>query len=150
MKKFKKFISVFLAITTVLCMFAVTANALTGYSTTLHVNAESRFNGLDEWEHTRHYISGGKYIGRLVYGYDTDYVDEDYAWAYGADCQAQAAIKRDGEDSNFVSAEVASANHYSKLQVTHEVNDVYYRITFEIDYENVIYYKDTSTFENRS
>ena len=65
MKKFKKFISVFLAITTILCLFAVTASATTldGFSHQRHVYDSTRFKD-EEWEHTRHYISGGKYIGR--------------------------------------------------------------------------------------
>lgn len=130
-------------------MFAVTANALSGYSTTLHVNTDDRFNGTKEWEHTRHYISGGEYIGRLVYGYDTDYVDEDYAWAYGATCYSQAIVESGGQGHYADSAE---ANHYSKVQVTHEEDndDVYYYFKLSVNYSNVTAYLDTSTYENRS
>ena len=144
MKKFKKFISVFLAITTVLCLFAVTASAAFYTIDRRHVYDVERFQD-EEWEHTRHYISDGEYIGRLVYGYDTDYVDEDYAWAYGASCNSQAIIEAGSEEYY---ADPAVQNYYSKVQVTHDENDVYYYFRLSVNYSNVTGYLDTNTNEN--
>ncbi len=145
MKRTKKFFSLVLIV--VVCFSVLTTVASAAYSHTRHVNDADRFED-NEWEHTRHYVSDGEYIGRLVYGYDTDYLNEDYAWAYGADCVATAGIMRVGVDTSYISGVPAAKNNYSKLQIDNKSTDVYYKITLSTTYTNVTSYLDSDTNEN--
>ena len=40
-------------------------------------------------------------IAYMVYGYDTDWIKEDYVWTKSKECYSTAMVKRDGHDKDY-------------------------------------------------
>ena len=72
-------------------------------------------------------------------------MDEDYAWAYGAVCDSRAVIEVNGLARP---GNEEPQNNYSKIQITHTEDDVYYKFQLSVKYTNVTGYLDTNTNEN--
>ena len=124
-------------LSTALILSMFTASAIPAYATTV----AERFIGVstmfdDEWEQTAHYSqkSSGRSIGKMVYGYDTDWINEDYVWTWGYESETTALLKRDGYDETYQSGSKAASTSYSKCERNHKSYRVYYLIRFEVTY----------------
>lgn len=47
-----------------------------------------------EWERTLTCLNGDDEIGIMVYGFDMDWINEDYTWTMGYDCRTKACVKK--------------------------------------------------------
>ncbi len=91
-----------------------------------------------KWEKSTFAYENGIYIGKLIWGYDTFLVNEDFAWTISSTTMTTASIKRDGIDTGYVSAARADVEKYSKKEVKHKCYLVYYKLTFPITYFGTI------------
>ncbi|HZK21105.1 MAG TPA: hypothetical protein VFC76_02390 [Oscillospiraceae bacterium] len=132
-KHFKLVITVLLiAIITSLCALPVSA-------ATEVTKSETRSSAFsNKWEKSTFIYENGIYIGRMVWGYDTRFINEDFAWTTSPVMRTTASVKRDGIDTGYVSGPRAEADNYSKREVRHACYLVYYRLTFAITYFGTI------------
>lgn len=138
MKKSIKTIAATLALITCFGATAMTASAYTERQRTVF---ESPNIFTNEWETRIDYAlkSNGTKIGELIYGYNKNWVDEDYAWSKGLQCRSQAGIQRITIDDYCIFADgYADVNKYSKKEVRHLNKRVNYRVRFESDYNETI------------
>ncbi len=154
MKKLKKILAIMLTALCV-CMLLVPScsAATTSFSRHVNINSDSidddRFTY--EWEHTRRFYANGTYRAKLVYGYDTDWVNEDYAWSEGEYRQTKAGLKRanDGSgnsyDTSYTWSDYAAKGEYSKCELTHTRDNVYYKCTINYDYSSIGSYTYSTT-----
>lgn len=132
-KPIKLFMSVCLLLAVAFCAMPSVAHA----STSKMENAYGSSLFDSEWEKTTTYYSGSVKIGIMIWGFDTDAIDEDYAWTMGYECDTTASIRRLYYDDSYIYGPEASKDNYSKLEITHETYDVNYRITFSATYADV-------------
>ncbi len=89
-----------------------------------------------KWEYSVTYKVGKKEVGMMAYGYDTDWINEDYSWTRGYECDTKAGVKRSG-DSSVNWSSYASTNKWSKEEVTHNSSSVTYYIRLRPTYTNL-------------
>lgn len=118
-------ISIVTSATLALSIVSINANAATNYGYNTNGNV---FN--NEWEMSvTIYNSLKEKIGVLCFGYDTDWINEDYAWAKGAD-KCKAGVYRHNYDNSTNWGWAKSGWSWSKEEVTHKKNNVSYYIEF--------------------
>ena len=144
MKKMVKMLSVVMVIVIMATIMVLPASAA-GYSNNASVRSSSTFNS--EWEKTRTYKVGSDTIGTMIYGYDTDWINEDYVWTKATECHSTAMVYRDGYDADwsYCAGPEKGRNTYSKIEVTHRTYYVYYKMKFSASYSNVSYTTATSS-----
>lgn len=133
MKKMKVF---FMAVVLSVSMIG---NVNITFASTNHEKTATGFSG--EWENTVFYrayspLTMKNYnTAKMVYGYDTDFINEDYCWTYGYDQCTQASITN-GNGTHAKSS--ANVGRWSKLEVRHKSADegVTYRIWLENGYSS--------------
>lgn len=142
MKKINKLISTVAAI-----VLATTATAFpvsaAGYTNSASVRNSKSFTS--EWEKTRTFKSNSQTIGYMIYGFDKDWINEDYAWTKGTECYSTAMLKRDGYDTSYCKGSQKGKNKYSKIEVTHKVYYMYYKINLSASYTGVTYTTSSSS-----
>ncbi len=82
------------------------------------------------WEISVEFASGGEDLGVMVYGYNTAWINEDYTWTKAFVGSSQAGVYRDGKDSEVNWGTAKSSGTYSKIEVTHKKDTVYYYAYF--------------------
>lgn len=141
MKKLSKLLIMCLAVLMLVGTFATSASA--AWTNTRSMSGSSRFKS--DWEKTTTYKVGTTTIGKMIYGYDTAWINEDYVWTKGYECETTAKVKRMYYDNSYISDSKAAKNKYSKIEVTHKTYYVLYQIKFEATYGNVTYSTATSS-----
>lgn len=138
MKNTVKLLSMMLVIALMISIAVVPASAA-GYTDSTSVSGSSGFTS--EWEKTRTYKSGSTIIGYMIYGYDTDWIYEDYVWTKATECYSTAMVYRDGYDTgwDYCTGPEADKNTYSKIEVTHRTYYVYYKMELSASYSGVTY-----------
>lgn len=123
----------------ILLMATVTAipASAANYTNSTTVSSSSRFKS--EWEKTRTYKVGSTVIAYMVYGYDTDYINEDYVWTKATGCYSTAMVKRNYYDTGYQAGTQKGKNVYSKIEVKHVTYNVSYKIKLSTTYSNVTY-----------
>ena len=113
--------------------------ATTGYTDETSVRGSSNFTS--EWEKTTTYKvnNGTVTVGTMIYGYDKDYINEDYVWTKDTECYSRAKLYRDGHDKNsiYCAGSQKGKNTYSKIEVTHQTYYVSYKIELSSSYSGV-------------
>ena len=136
MKKINKLIPTVTAI-----MMAVITTALpvsaAGYANTASTRGSGSFTS--EWEKTRTYKYNSKTIAYMIYGFDKDFINEDYVWTKSTECYSTAMLKRDGHDTSYCKGSQKGKNKYSKIEVTHKTYYVYYKMSLSASYKGVTY-----------
>lgn len=132
-KKFKKIIASTIVTGTMMTSIAsITVNA----EQTNGVNATLFY---DEWEFTcQVFNSSGTHIGDFCYGYDMDFINEDYTWTWSSVYTCKAGVRRNGYDSGYNWGASKSGGVWSKIEVTHRTNDVSYCMNFPDNYVGAI------------
>lgn len=131
MSKTVKLLSMVLVIVLTISILIVPASA-NGYTGTTSESGASRFTS--EWEKTRTYKVGSAVIGHMVYGFDKDWIHEDYVWTIATQCYSTALVLRSSFDPSYCSGPEKERNVYSKIEVTHKTHSVAYRIDFSSSY----------------
>ena len=111
----------------------ISAEAATGK--TAHVSGSDRF--AQEWEKTTTYKVGDTKIGKMVYGFDKDWIYEDYCWTYGYECSTRPKICRVKYDSEYQLGSKKGEDKWSKYEIKHYTYDVKYRIVFSATYSDL-------------
>jgi|GEM_PF-2284716 len=132
----KKIISTAMASILLLLSFSLPVQA-SGYYDYVNVKGQYRFK--TEWEYTVTYKVDSTTIAYMTYGYDVDWIDEDYVWTKSLECYSSAWVYRDGYDTGYqyIGSEEKEKNVYSKIEVTHKTYNVYYKIKLSATYQNV-------------
>lgn len=100
------------------CMSAFAANG-----GTMNVSGENRFT--EEWEYCLAYSYNGVQAWTMYYGYDTDWINEDYTWTISQTGESTAYVYRNGYDTDKkCTGPTGKAGKYSKIEVTHRTADV--------------------------
>lgn len=86
-----------------------------------------------EWERTLTCLNGDDEIGIMVYGFDMDWINEDYTWTIGYDCRTKACVKK-GSDESGAWAGYEDPYDWSKQEVHHTDSKVMHYIKFEDSY----------------
>lgn len=138
MKKIKKlkFITVMImSLVIFIGEMGATAEAATWRSK--EISGFSYFN--KPWEKTVTYWlrSNKKVIGTMTYGYETDWIKEDYVWTKSNEGYTLAEIQRKYYDEELQYGSVAGMNKYSKVEVAHKVSGVKYQIKFFATYGSI-------------
>ena len=145
MNKLSKKISVLAAAVLTVSALSVSASAVSSKTT----NNGSHGFSVGEWEYSRNVNNGnGKKIGVICYGYDQAWINEDYCWAksMSGEAKCKAGVYRSGYDGNYVMAGYKSSGSWSKEEVTHKKNTVYYKIQFEASYSNLSLGSESSSW----
>ena len=93
-----------------------------------------------EWEMTVTYYfkPSMKELGYMTYGYDTDWINEDYVWVKATECAAQGYIWRGSYDTYWMSdGKSSGAGKYSETEIRHRTKDtekVKYKAVFDAYY----------------
>lgn len=95
------------------------------------------FSG-NEWESKCdvYKSSNNSIIGEFVFGYDTDFINEDYTWTRGS-YSCKAGVMRHNFDSDFSWSFAHDSWNWGKKEVTHLSDSVSYAIRFTDDNLNV-------------
>lgn len=142
MSKTVKLLSMVLVIVLTISILIVPASAVS-YTQIETVKDANMFSS--EWEKTNTYRVGNTVIGHMIYGFDKDWIHEDYVWTKATQCYSTALVYRNYFDSSsYCSGKEAEKNVYSKIEVTHKTYYVFYRIDFSASYSNVTYTTVTS------
>ena len=136
MKIIKKIISTAMASILLLLSFSLPVQA-SGYYDYTNVKGQYRFK--TEWEYTVTYKVDSTTIAYMTYGYDVDWIDEDYVWTKSLECYSSAWVYRDGYDTGYryIGGTEKGKGVYSKIEVTHKTYNVYYKIKLSATYQNV-------------
>ncbi len=99
------------------------------------------------WEKVTYmYLSNGTLIGKLVWGFDTVWIDEDYAKGKSCEAYATTSIKRVGYDSSFVKGDGRKGvGIYSETRKWHLKNNVEYCLELSPSYSIFDVYCKTVT-----
>lgn len=128
----KRIVTMFTAAAVTAALLGTTASA-----STVAYNARANADLFkSDWERTAIYTlaSNGVEIGQLVFGFDTDYFDEDYAWSYGTQCDTRAGVRRMNYDEGYNRSSWKTCGNWSKVEVLHKVTHVRYNIEWRADY----------------
>lgn len=131
MSKTVKLLSMVLVIVLTVSILIVPASAA-GYSRMESIGGSSNFSS--EWEKTNTYKIGNTVIGHMIYGFDKDWIHEDYVWTKATECYSTAKVYRSYFDTYYNSGKEVGRNAYSKIEVTHKTYSVSYRIDFSASY----------------
>lgn len=143
MKKIKRALAILLV---VVCLGAMFVPSCLAAETTFSRHVDINSSSIDddrfayEWEHTRYFLVDGKVKAKLVYGFNTFLVHEDYAWTMGEEYETKGGIKRadDGSgkayDTSITWSDYKNKNVYSKREMRHTRNNVYYYCKINFDY----------------
>lgn len=133
---------VFICILTIFAPNCFAADDTTYFTRHIDINSDSidddRFK--HEWEHTRKLYVDGDYKAKLIYGYDTDFTKEDYAWSVCEEYQSRAGIKRADDksgnayDTKYTYSTYVSKTKYSKCEMKHTRDNVYYKCEINFKY----------------
>lgn len=134
MSKSVKLLSMILVIVLMASIVVMPASAA-GYTDTASVRNSGGFSS--EWEKTKTYKVGSTVIAYMTYGYDKDWINEDYVWTKSTECYSTAKVFRDGYDTSYCSGSQKGKNTYSKIEVTHRTYYVDYKIDLSATYSNV-------------
>lgn len=128
----KRIVTMFTAAAVTAALLGTTASA----STVSYVARSDANLFKSPWERTATYTlsSNGVEIGRLVFGFDMDYFDEDYAWSYGTQCDTRAGVRRMYYDEGYNKSSWKTYDNWSKVEVLHKVTYVRYNIEWRADY----------------
>ena len=128
----KRIVTMFTAAAVTAALLGTTASA----STVSYVARSDDNLFKSAWERTAIYTLSdrGVEIGRLVFGFDTDYFDEDYAWSYGTQCDTRAGVRRMNYDEGYNKSSWKTYDNWSKVEVLHIVTHVRYNIEWRADY----------------
>lgn len=126
MKKIVKVLSLLVSICIVLSMFCFSVFASNGGEMT--VTGDDKFTG--EWEYSLTFTYRGMANWTMYYGYDTDWIHEDYTWTISSTGTSQSFVFREGYDSEPCDGPVKNAGKYSKIEVTHRKSTVKYSCSF--------------------
>lgn len=97
-------------------------------------------NFTSSWEIHTMYLDGTTTIGVMWWGYNTFLVKEDYSYTFGANNNSsQSYVFRNGYDTSYNYGTYRPATEWSRKEVTHKVNDVYYGIYLSGTYPNATY-----------
>ena len=110
----KKIVTVFI---TMLFTFVSFASATQIISETATVGFSSA------WERTIEIYDGdtsGPMIGTMIYGFDTDFIDEDYTWTQSLSHYARAIVGN--VNGNYYGSYKKGSGSYSKVEKTHVGN----------------------------
>lgn len=145
MKHFKRIFALLLVATLLISALSISASAAYYDTDTTSGNGPSCFK--KAWEKTRTYKTGNTTIGQMVYGYNTDYVDEDYVWTKANECYSRSYLFRDGYDTKYASADRddVGKGKYSKTAWRHRTYYVNYRIRLSATYSNVTHTTESSS-----
>lgn len=108
------------------------ANVTASTTKTKTMSGSNEF--LKECEYTRIYYLNDHEVGRMVYGYDTFLINEDYTWTKGKECDTKAKVQRIGLDSKYIAGSQAGIGSYSKIEVTHKKNAIKYALWLSASY----------------
>ncbi len=145
MKHFKHIFALLLVVALLVSALSISASADYSNTDSTTGHGSSRFN--NAWEKTRTYKVGNTTIGKMIYGYDTDWIKEDYVWTIATECYSRAFLFRDGIDTSYASDDrkYVGKGEYSKTEWMHRVYHVNYRIKLSATYSNVTYTTKSST-----
>ena len=106
-------------------------------ATTSSVRQAYTFN--NEWERTVffRFRPTNADLGSMTYGYDTDWIHEDYVWATGLECKVQGWIFRVDYDTYWQSdGKSSGAGERSETEITHRSasTSVKYKMVFDATY----------------
>lgn len=144
MKKNGRRLSMALAVVMAGSIAAFPASAA-GYTNYTSIRNSSGFGSA--WEKTRTYKKGSTTIGYMVYGYNTDWIKEDYVWTKATECYSTAMVYRDGYDTKYCEGPEKGKNIYSKIEVTHRTYYVNYKVEFSASYSGVTYTTSSSSIK---
>lgn len=130
MKNLKK-VMAWITIVGVLAASGV-VNVTASTTKTKTVSGSSEF--LKAWEYTRIYYLNDHEVGRMVYGYNTFLINEDYTWTKGKECDTKAKVQRIGLDNKYIAGSQAGIGSYSKIEVTHKESTVKYALWLSASY----------------
>ncbi len=82
------------------------------------------------WEISVEFASGGADLGVMVYGFNTAWIDEDYTWTKAFVGTSIAGVRRVDTDSSTNWGDNESSGTYSKIEVRHKEDTVYYYAFF--------------------
>lgn len=102
-------------------------------------------NFSDDWENTIFYYNNSskdKKIAKMVYGYETDWWNEDYTWTYGYTCQTQASMTN---SKGTYSGSKKISGRTSKIEVHHKANNVSVKYGIWFDDYSCYNYKEYDT-----
>ena len=142
MKRTTRFLSMVTALALVFAVTAIPADAA-DYTNYAYVKGSSKFSS--EWEKTRTYKVGSTTVAYMIYGYDTDWINEDYVWTKSTESYSTAMVKRDGYDTSYCKGSQKGKNVYSKIEVTHKTYYVYYKVKLSATYSGISYTTASST-----
>lgn len=88
----------------------------------------SRFK--DDWKKVSYlYLNNGTIVAKLIYGFDTVWIDEDYTRGISYEAYATSSIKRNGYDDDYVIDDGRKGiGTYSETEIAHKKDSVYYRL----------------------
>lgn len=137
MKHFKSIFALLLVVVLLVSALSISASAAYYNTDTNNGHGSSKFD--KAWEKTRIYRVNSSVIGKMIYGYDTDWIKEDYVWTIATECYSRSYLFRDGYDTSYVSDSRSDVgrNEYSKTERVHKTYYVNYRIKFSATYSNV-------------
>lgn len=118
------------------------------YPTAVEKRGISYFKDDVEWEKTRKYYKGSTLIGTMIYGFDTDWTDEDYCWTKATECYSTSRILRDGYDVAWQEDEPdVGKNSWSETEIKHRTYYVKYQMKFSASYtgSSISYSESNST-----
>lgn len=117
-------------------MMAMSISTMGASATDKHKTRSNCFN--KDWEYSVTYKVGKKEVGMMVYGFETDWINEDYSWTKGYECDTKAGVQRsiDGKKINW--SGYASCDKWSKEEVTHKGYKTVYYIRLRPTYSNLI------------
>lgn len=144
--KIRKIVAFICVIFLVTSFFSTTVDASTTPAPQNRTGS-SYFN--NEWEFTTYYYvnNGSVLIGYLTWGYDTDWVNEDYAWSTGREAGSQSFVKRNYYDTSYQPGTWQMALLWSKCEITHATYNVSYKVTFDATYSGITSTTTTSNFK---
>ena len=75
------------------------------------------------------YLNDGTVVGLLKYGFDTVWIDEDYAYGKSYEAYATSSIYRAGYDKDYVSDDGRRGiGVFSETERAHKTDDVSYKL----------------------
>lgn len=76
-------------------------------------------------------------IGSMTYGFDTDWINEDYVWTMSMEGYSLAELQRIGVDDELQYGSKKGMKKYSKIEVKHKNTHVKYQIKFYATYGKI-------------
>lgn len=145
-KLIKRIVAISAAMTMTVSMMSVSVSAITKVNDHKFVHTPSS-NYKNEWERTYVGKVGNEVVGFFVYGFDKDWINEDYTWTKGRQCKTKAGVKR-GFDSSINWESYAKENSWSKEEVRHNNSTVKHYIYFVSSYPTITWTNDCSSYKD--